>query len=365
MAKLSEIGLFLALLAHLTAVVPGQRQVLGDINEQRISQIYDEDVREDKVYRRPPTYLIIASRIVRPSTIFQVVVMLLEEAKPMRVRAALSRDGVEVYGDHVNMEPNEQATILLQVPPGNNVDSIYRLRVEGAGIGGGAIIFENETTLSFSRQFLSVSISTNRAVYTGLQPIHIRAVMLTTALQPYTGIADLFIIDPDGYIIRKWNSKHLNVGVLSGTFKLPEYPKVGFWKVRVEAQGQVNEKAIKVEKYYDPKFEVYVRMPTFILDTEKYIEADVSAFYPWEKTVKGDIYLRWFAKKVDYTTPLYNDSVLYREEYSYYHNISNTYRSNLYNTRDGIPIRNISLISQPSRYGYLDPYVVSFFCGFF
>ena len=212
--------------------------------------------------------------------------------------------------------------------------------------------------LSFSRQFLSVSISTSRAIYTGGMTINIRAIMLTTALQPYTGIADLFIIDPDGYTIRKWNSKELNVGVLYGEFVLPEYPKVGFWKVKVEAQGQVNEKAFKVEKYYDPKFEVYVRMPTFVLDTDKYIEADVSGYYPFEKTVRGDIQLRWFAKKVDYTTPLYNDSVLYREEHSYYYNISNTYRSNLYNSRDGIPLRNISLISKPSRYGYFDPYVV-------
>lgn len=338
--------------------IPGQsKRILGDIREQKISQVYDEDAREDKVYRRPPTYLIIASQIVRPSTIYQVVVSLLEEAKPMRVRAALSRDGVEVYGDHVNMKPLESATILLQVPPGNNLASAYRLRVEGAGLGGGAIIFENETLLEFSRQFLSVSISTNRAIYTGGQTIMIRAIMLTTALQPYNGIADLFIVDPDGYIIRKWNSKELNNGVLSGAFVLPEYPKVGFWKVRVEAQGQVNEIAIKVEKYYEPKFEVYVRMPTFVLDTDKFIEAEVSAVYPWEKTAKGDIQLRWFAKKVDYTTPLYNDSVLYRDEYSYYHNISNTYRSNLYNTRDGIPTRNLSLISQPSRYGYLDPYV--------
>ena len=53
--------------------------------------------------------------------------------------------------------------------------------------------------------------------------------MLTTALQPYTGIADLFIIDPDGYIIRKWNSKELNNGVLSGSFQQgggTEYVKV-------------------------------------------------------------------------------------------------------------------------------------------
>jgi len=60
---------------------------------------------------------------------------------------------------------------FLQVPPGNNVASQYRLRVEGAGIGGGAIIFENETILEFSQQFLSVSISTNKAIFTGYQQV--------------------------------------------------------------------------------------------------------------------------------------------------------------------------------------------------
>ena len=45
----------------------------------------------------------------------QVVVSLLENSPPSRVRAALSRDGVEVYGDHVNMQPHETRAILLQV----------------------------------------------------------------------------------------------------------------------------------------------------------------------------------------------------------------------------------------------------------
>ena len=90
----------------------------------------------------------------------------------------------------------------------------------------------------------------------------------------------------------------MNVGVLSGEFKLPEYPKVGFWKITTEAQGQINEQVVKVEKYYEPKFEVYVRMPTFVQDSAPFVEADVSGFYPWEKTVRGDINLRWFAKKI-------------------------------------------------------------------
>ena len=129
------------------------------------------DVRAKNRYRRPATYLILASRIVRPSTIYQVVVSLLQEAEPMRVRAALSRDGVEVYGNSINLQPLETRPILLQVPRGNNIDSEYKLRIEGAGINGGAIIFENETRLEFSRQFLSISISTNKAVYDGNQDI--------------------------------------------------------------------------------------------------------------------------------------------------------------------------------------------------
>ena len=45
----------------------------------------------------------------------KVIVSLLEESPPSRVRAALSRDGVEVYGDFVNLQPRETRSILLQV----------------------------------------------------------------------------------------------------------------------------------------------------------------------------------------------------------------------------------------------------------
>ena len=69
---MNAVILLLALLSSWPQSTMSQRQILGDIREQKISQVYDEDTREDKVYRRPPTYLIIASKIVRPSTIYQV-----------------------------------------------------------------------------------------------------------------------------------------------------------------------------------------------------------------------------------------------------------------------------------------------------
>ena len=44
----------------------------------------------------------------------------------------------------------------------------------------------------------------------------------------------------------------------------------------------------------------------------------------------GDIHVRWYAKKVDYYTPLYNDSALYREEYSHFSKMANIYFNNLF-----------------------------------
>ncbi len=89
--------------------------------------------------------------------------------------------------------------------------------------------------------------------------------------------------------------------------------QVGFWTIRVVAEGQAEEKQIKVEHYYNPKFEVFVRMPPYILDSEDYIEASVKAVYTFEKLAKGTVHLRWYAKVDDGQSSLYNDSVLYRK----------------------------------------------------
>jgi len=59
----------------------GQRKVVGDIKEQRISLTAGVDEREERVFRRPPTYLIIASRVVRPNTIYQVKIWYSDDLK--------------------------------------------------------------------------------------------------------------------------------------------------------------------------------------------------------------------------------------------------------------------------------------------
>ena len=54
--------------------VYGQRSGVrqGTATFQRVASTVDLDERDDKLYRRPPTYLIIASKIVRPSTVYKV-----------------------------------------------------------------------------------------------------------------------------------------------------------------------------------------------------------------------------------------------------------------------------------------------------
>ena len=99
------------------------------------------------------------------------------------------------------------------------------------------MIFNNETELQFSGKFLSITISTNKVVFTAIHTIkvqtrdckafrccnnnlQIRVIMLRTDLLPYDDVADLFIIDPDGFIVRKWNSKQLNNGLMTAEFQV-------------------------------------------------------------------------------------------------------------------------------------------------
>ena len=102
----------------------------------------------------------------------------------------MCRDGVEVYGDDVSLDPKETRPLLLQVPPGYNPGDAYRLRIEGYHRWaeallvstmiplmipryGGATIFNNETSLYFSNKFLSITISTNQVVYTAVHTMRV------------------------------------------------------------------------------------------------------------------------------------------------------------------------------------------------
>lgn len=43
------------------------------------------------------------------------------------------------------------------------------------------------------------------------------------------------------------------------------------------------------------------------------LEASVEGAFITERLAKGSMHVRWMAKKIDYQTPMFNDSVVYRE----------------------------------------------------
>ena len=59
----------------------------------------------------------------------------------------------------------------MQVPPGYSPGTDYRLRVEGYTEPGGAAVFTNQTRLQFSDKFLSITISTNKLVFTAVHTV--------------------------------------------------------------------------------------------------------------------------------------------------------------------------------------------------
>ena len=64
---------------------------------------------------------------------------------------------------------------------------------------------ENESLISIRANcmyYLVVHFNKFISIYPNVIYNRVRAVMLDTALQPYTDVADLYVIDPDGYIIR-------------------------------------------------------------------------------------------------------------------------------------------------------------------
>ena len=106
-------------------------------------------------------------------------------------------------------------------------------------------------------------------------------------------------------------------------------------------------------------FEVFLRMPAFHFDTDTAIEATVENEFTFDKIGFGNCLIRWYAKKIDHSTPLYNDTMEYRREFAYFQNLSNTRRAALYDTKDGVPLTNLSRTDSEqagSRYGFLDPY---------
>ncbi|KAL1110500.1 hypothetical protein AAG570_008028 [Ranatra chinensis] len=180
----------------------------------------------------------------------------------------------------------------MKVPP-TSVVGDYRLRVEGlynTVFGGSA--FVNETKLIFSQRSMTIFIQTDKPVYMQGQTVRFRAVPINLELKAFDSIVDVYMLDPNRHIMRRWLSRQSNLGTVSLDYKISDQPKYGAWTIQVVAQGQIEEYSFLVEEYYQTRFEVNVTMPAFFFTSDKYLKGIVMANYTSGAPVRGNLTLK-------------------------------------------------------------------------
>jgi CD109 antigen len=258
----------------------------------------------NSAFQRDATYFVVASKMVRPNQIYRVFVsVFIESEDPITVRASISRDGVEMSSDSQIIKTGEPETLLMRVPP-TTVPGEYKLRVEGKyekAFGG--IAFLNETKLTFSQRSMTIFVQTNKPVYKQGDMVQFRAIPITTELKGFDNAVDVYMLDPNRHVMRRWLSRQSNLGTVSLEYKLSDQPVYGEWIIKVVAQGQTEEHKFIVEEYYQTRFEVNVTMPAFFFNTDPYLHGKVMANFTNGSPVRGNLTLRAIIRPIGFFDP--------------------------------------------------------------
>lgn len=250
------------------------------------------------------TYFVVSSKMVRPNQVYRVFVSIFIESEDLiTVRASISRDGVEMSSDNKIIKTGEPETLLMRIPP-TTVPGEYKLRVEGKyekAFGG--IAFINETKLTFSQRSMTIFVQTDKPVYKQGDLVQFRAIPITTELKGFDNAVDVYMLDPNRHVMRRWLSRQSNLGTVSLEYKLSDQPIYGEWIIRVVAQGQTEEHKFNVEEYYQTRFEVNVTMPAFFFNSDQYLYGKVMANFTNGSPVHGNLTLRAIIRPIGFFTP--------------------------------------------------------------
>ncbi|XP_020798964.1 CD109 antigen [Drosophila serrata] len=254
----------------------------------------------ESLHSREPTYFIVASRMVRPGLIYQVSVSILQAQYPITVHASISCDGVQISGDSKDVKEGVPETLLMRIPP-TSVTGNYRLRVEGfyQNVFGG-LAFLNETRLDFSQRSMTIFVQTDKPLYMQGETVRFRTIPITTELKGFDNPVDVYMLDPNRHILKRWLSRQSNLGSVSLEYKLSDQPTFGEWTIRVIAQGQQEESHFTVEEYYQTRFEVNVTMPAYFFTTDPYIYGRVMANFTSGLPVRGNLTLKATIRPIGY-----------------------------------------------------------------
>uniref|UniRef100_S4RX82 CD109 molecule n=1 Tax=Petromyzon marinus TaxID=7757 RepID=S4RX82_PETMA len=166
---------------------------------------------------------------------------------------------------------------------------LYELWVHGVDSSG--LLFVNSSTLIFDSQALLLFVQTDKAVYKPGQTVHFRAFSVDSSLRPHLGGAyDIEIQDPVGNRVQQWRGLTSASGVVSADFPVSDQPLLGQWQIIVHGeQGVDKEQPFTVAEYVLPKFEVLLKLPSFVAREDgQGVSGTIEAKYTYGKLVRGN-----------------------------------------------------------------------------
>lgn len=238
---------------------------------------------------RPPTYIIMMSRKIRPNQVFQIFATILRlEYGEINLRVSIIKDNTE-FAEAVMKFDQPGSRIIQMLMPANAQRGNYKVKVEGMLEGGkGGYAFYNETDIDFDAKQASLFIQLSKPIFKQGQTVHFRVIPILPDMTPMYGSLTIYVYDPSGFPVRRWLGLQTNAGgFVSQNFTLSDQPNYGNWSIRVDAYGFEYVKYFQVEEYWDVRFDLNVTTAPYVMDNVDFIRGVVMANITTGKAVLG------------------------------------------------------------------------------
>uniref|UniRef100_A0A0P4XT60 Macroglobulin complement-related protein n=1 Tax=Daphnia magna TaxID=35525 RepID=A0A0P4XT60_9CRUS len=247
-----------------------------------------------------PTFVATASSVVRPNTVYRVNVVVLPASPDLILKAMIIKGrGHQIASATDVADAGSSHDLLLKIPA-SITDGDYRLKLEGYDPQHPQkALFFREGRLNFRPDFLSIVVQSNRKIFRNGMNVRFRVILTQMNLKPYSDPITVFMLNPQGFVMRRWPSRNPTNGVVTLTYELPSYPPMGNWTIRVEAMLQVYEHKVIVERYYIPFFEVIPFAPAYVLDSDDTYTAGVTTSFHRARVANGNTTVQVHARPVN------------------------------------------------------------------
>jgi hypothetical protein len=137
------------------------------------------------------------------------------------------------------------------------------------------------------KQF-SIYAHTDKPLYKAGDLVRFRAFALDSETRPFdVDNAEVSIYDSEGLKIKTFSKVPLEDGVFESSFQLSDNPKLGQWKIRIDAEGEYAEKYFNVKEYVLPQYTVRVDVPEKVASIDQFFPVKVTAEYTFGESVQG------------------------------------------------------------------------------